>query len=304
MIVAVVIKQIIISFLLMLLGVICYKTKMITTDVSKALSDFVLTIVSPAVILNACQIQFSQEFAKNLLASFGLSALSYGIAIALAQILVSKRNREYAIERFSIVYSNCGFIGIPLVNAIFGEEGVLYLSCYLILFNILLWTHGVFCMSGQKGENLLATICRCPAIIAAVIGLISFGCKLQYPELIKTTITDIANLNTPLAMVVAGVSIMEADIGKALKQKRVYVVTVLKLIVVPLVVLLATLPFPVADTVRMTVVLATCCPVGATGIMFALCYGKNERYASELFAVTTVVSMLTIPVLIYICTLL
>lgn len=303
MLVWIVIKQIVISFLLMLIGVICYKKNILGTKVSESLSDFVLTIVSPALILNACQITYSKELVHNLLWAFAMSALSYFIVIILSNICIRKNRENYNIERFSIVYSNCGFIGIPIVSAIFGDEGVLYLTCYIAMFNILLWTHGVICMSGKSDRHQLTAILKCPTIIAIVVGLLSFGFKITYPEIIGKTICYVAEMNTPLAMIVAGISITEADIRLALRQKRVYFLTILKLVVMPVLVWLAMLPFHLNEMVLMTIVLATGCPTGATGIMFALRYHKDEQYASEIFAVTTVFTVITMPLLIFICTL-
>ena len=110
MLVIIVIKQIIVSFFLLIIGAFCYKKDILSAGEGKSISNFILTFVSPALILDACQITYSEELFHNLLWAFGMSGVSFVAAIAAAQVLISKRKISYNIERFSLVYTNCGFI--------------------------------------------------------------------------------------------------------------------------------------------------------------------------------------------------
>ena len=111
-----------------------------------------------------------------------------------------------------------------------------------------------------------------------------------------------ADLNTPLAMIVAGISVMQSDFLGAMRRRRIYVVSFLKLLAIPVMAMLAMSLFPCPAIIQVIIVLATGCPVGASVIMFALRYGKDEIYGAELFAVTTIFSLVTMPVLIALCT--
>lgn len=302
MLVIIVIKQIIVSFFLLIIGAFCYKKDILSAGEGKSISNFILTFVSPALILDACQITYSEELFHNLLWAFGMSGVSFVVAIAAAQVLISKRKISYNIERFSLVYTNCGFIGVPLVQALYGDEGVLYMTSYIAMFNILLWTHGVVCMSERMDKKQIVSILKCPTIYAIVIGIFSFCMKITYPEVFGTTIAYVADLNTPLAMIVAGISVMQSDFLGAMRRRRIYVVSFLKLLAIPVMAMLAMSLFPCPAIIQVIIVLATGCPVGASVIMFALRYGKDEIYGAELFAVTTIFSLVTMPVLIALCT--
>ena len=133
-----ILNQTIIMLILIMLGIICAKTRIISDESNKDLSKFVLQVVNPVVIFMSYQTDYHFNLVKNLLITFGLSLVSYGIMIAAAYIFVRrKEDRETEIERFSAIYSNCGFMGIPLINALFGMEGVFYLTAFITVFNLI-----------------------------------------------------------------------------------------------------------------------------------------------------------------------
>ena len=298
MLVIIVIKQIIVSFFLLIIGAFCYKKDILSAGEGKSISNFILTFVSPALILDACQITYSEELFHNLLWAFGMSGVSFVAAIAAAQVLISKRKISYNIERFSLVYTNCGFIGVPLVQALYGDEGVLYMTSYIAMFNILLWTHGVVCMSERMDKKQIVSILKCPTIYAIVIGIFSFCMKITYPEVFGTTIAYVADLNTPLAMMVAGFSVAQADLPKMLRNIRLYVVSAFKLLLIPLLTIPVLMLMHLPQTVSLTTVIAAACPAATTGTMLAIRYRQNYTYSSEIFAMSTVFSIVTMPVVV------
>jgi len=139
-------------------------------------------------------------------------------------------------------------------------------------------------------------------LIAVLAGLILFGFHIRLPEILSNTLGHLGNLNTPLAMVTAGVSVMQSDILQALKNIRNYYLCFLRLMCLPLICYLAIALLPVEDMVIQSILLAAACPTGATGIMFAIKYKKNDAYASGIFAMTTALSLITLPVTFYCCT--
>lgn len=290
-------KQMIIMFVIVIIGMICYKRKNITEESNKSLSAIVLNIVNPAVILVSYQEEFNTKLMLGFLYSLLMAAISFLIAILISTILMPKmNNKDYNIERVSITYSNCGFIGIPLVNALVGPVGIFYLASYLSIFNLLLWTHGVSLMSREgKKFNLKSIISPC--IIAVIVGLLFFVLQIRLPEVLKRPIELIAGMNTPLAMMAAGVSIAQTKLFASLKKRRVYYISIIKLILVPSLFIVAFLPFSlwVDKNILITILIATACPVGASGTLFAIRYNGNAAYASELFGVTTILSAISIP---------
>jgi len=294
----IVLHQAIIMFILILVGALCFKLKLLSKETVSQISGFVLKVVNPIVILMAYQREFRADLVRNLGFTFLLSVTAYIIAMLTAYLCIrNKEGRETVIERFSCIYSNCGFMGIPLVQAMFDYEGVFYLTAFLTVFNALVWSHGVMQMSGEKSLKSLGKVLRSPAIIAIFLGMILFFARITLPEVLAETLEEIGSLNTPLAMVVAGATIIQTDLLKVFQKPRVFYICFLKLLLIPVLTILAFKLFPFEKTVEMTVLAAAAAPSAAICTMQCLNYHRNAAYASELFGVTTLFSIGTMPLM-------
>lgn len=283
-------------FLIMVLGFLCFKLKIINHETNKKLSDFLLLIVNPLLIFNSYQRDFNKELFQGLLVSFVLALVSHIVAIGIAQLLVrGKANKDLPLERFSCIYSNCGFMGIPLINSLYGSEGVFYLTAYMTVFNLLIWTHGVIMMTGQRSIKAMFKTLISPTFIAIVIGFALFLLDIRVPEVLYRSMDYVASMNTPLAMIIAGVTLAQSEIKKVLFKRRIYLVILMKQILIPAVLVLLYYRLPLNPEIITTAVLAAGCPVAATGMLFALRYHKNHLYASELYSISTMAALVTIP---------
>jgi predicted permease len=243
------------------------------------------------------QMEFDRGRMIGLAVTAGLSAVSFLVAIIISKLVVPRSGRpDMAVEQMSIVYSNCGFIGIPLIQGLLGAEGVFFMTSYLTVFNIFVWSHGIMLMSG-KTENLRATIKNLiqPSTIAVGVGLLFFVMGIRLPAVIGDPVSLIGNMNTPVAMLISGMNLAESNLISCLKSPRTYLLSFAKLILVPLVTLLFLMAVRADRVIGVTVLVAAACPSGAMGTMFALQYNKNSQYASKLLAVTTSLSLITIP---------
>lgn len=283
-------------FLIMVLGFLCFKLKIINHETNKKLSDFLLLIVNPLLIFNSYQRDFNKELFQGLLVSFVLALVSHIVAIGIAQLLVrGKGNKDLPLERFSCIYSNCGFMGIPLINSLYGSEGVFYLTAYMTVFNLFIWTHGVIMMTGQRSIKAMVKTLISPTFIAIVIGFALFLLDIRVPEVLYRSMDYVASMNTPLAMIIAGVTLAQSEIKKVLFKRRIYLVILMKQILIPAVLVLLYYRLPLNPEIITTAVLAAGCPVAATGMLFALRYHKNHLYASELYSISTMAALVTIP---------
>lgn len=297
----IILNQTLIMLILIIVGIICKKTKIITDDGNKELSKLVLTVVNPIVILMAYQTDYKPQLVKNLLIAFGLSILSYIILIVAAYLLIPQKDgRETQIERFSAIYSNCGFMGIPLVNALFGSEGIFYLTAFLTVFNLVVWTHGIILISGERNLKNIVKVFYSPVITSIVLGIIMFFAQIRLPDIITDSLNFISNLNTPLAMIVSGVTIADTKILKLLKKPGIYYVSFLKLILLPLILIAVFSLFNVNEQVRITVLVAASAPAAAMCTLQCIRYEKNSLYASEIFAASTILSVVTLPIIVHI----
>lgn len=289
-------------FIIGLIGLMCYRIGLINEDTKERLSQILLFLITPLVIFTSYQQKFDASMLKGLLIAIGLAAFTHVIGILLTYIMIRKDpERDYQIERLSAIYSNCGFIGIPIAQGMFGAEGVFYTTAYITVFNVLLWTHGIMTVTGKKDLRSCLYALGSPSIIAVLIGFLCYLLHLVLPQVLLEPLVSLAGMNTPLAMLIAGVSIGSSNIIKMLKKKRIYYVCFLRLILIPLVVMMALKLIPVDDVIRYTVLLGAACPVGASATLFAISYHKDSIYASEIFGVSTVLSIVTIPFIMLIC---
>jgi len=292
----VILRQIVIMFIILLIGFGCSMKGLITKEGNKQLSAVALHIVNPLLIFMSYQSDYSSKLLRGLLWSFLLSGLSFAVTIGLSTLLIKKKRPEHDLERFSAVYSNCGFIGIPLIRGIYGDEGVLYLTAYITLFNILIWTHGLMTMKGSKDMKSFLNSLKAPSVVAVFIGLIFYLLQIRLPDFLHTSLQYVSDMNTPLAMLIAGSAAAQTNLVKALKNSGLYIVAALKLVALPLAAMALLHFIPAPHMVQMVVLIASACPVATTGTMFAIQYDKNPERCSEFFAVTTLLSGLTLPV--------
>ena len=298
---SVILNQTIIMLILMLAGVLCSKTGIISRQSNKDLSKFILQVVNPVVIFMSYQTEYKTELAKNLLITFLISFLSMALSIMLITLIIREKDgRDTAIERFSSIYSNCGFMGIPLVNAMFGAEGVFYLTAYITVFNIFAWTHGIIIISGEKNLKQAVKVLYSPTMIAIYLGIIFFFAKIRLPEIPSRAMEFISSLNTPMAMIVSGITMSATDITKLVKNINIYKICFFKLIFIPFVIsILINLlsPHDINSKIKFTVIIAASAPPAAMCTLQAVRYGKNSLYASEIFTAGTILSVITLPII-------
>ncbi len=283
-------------FLIMLAGATAFRWKIMDSAANKRMSGMLLKIISPAMLFMAYQIEYESERLRGLLIIMVLSIASFVWTIFLVNLLLPLKKREdEAVEQMAAIYANCGFIGIPLINGILGMEGVFYLTAYITTLNLIIWSHGQAIMRGTMEAKMAMKNFIQPATVAIGLGIVFFLFRIRLPEILASPLKMVGDMNTPLAMLVAGCSLAEGNLLAALKKARAYYISFIKLILIPGVSILFLSLVPVPQIYRMTIVIAIACPTAATCSMFALQYNKNSNYASELFIITTVLSLVTIP---------
>lgn len=290
-------RQILIMFIILVIGAFCYLKGLITKEGTKQLSAVELQLVNPLLIFMSYQKEYNAKLLNGLLWSFVLSAVSFTVMILLSYVFIGKNREDKDIERFAAVYSNCGFIGIPLINGIYGTDGVLYITAYVTFFNLLVWTHGYMTMKGERDFSSFLKALRSPSVIAVFIGLICYLTNIRLPDVPKTAMQYVSDMNTPLAMLIAGATAAQTNILKAMKKPAVYLVSSMKLLVFPACAFAVCRFLGAPQIVLMTVTIAAACPVATTGTMFAIRMDKKPELCSEFFTITTLLSALTLPLI-------
>lgn len=293
------IEKIVEMFLILLVGVIAFHTDIIDNQTNKRLSGLLLNVICPAMLFMSYQIEFQRERVQGLLLTGALALVSMVVTIVVVQFLIPSRDRANAeIERLSAIYSNCGFIGIPLINGIMGSEGVFYMTAYITVFNLIIWSHGLAMMTGSADLKTVLKQFVQPATVGIGLGIICFLARIRIPSIVAEPMDMVGDMNTPLAMLVAGCNLAESNLAAALKRPRTYWISFLKLLAEPLLAIGILAFMPVSLMVKLAVLVASACPTCAMGTMFALQYNRDSNYASELFAITTLLSLFTIPLMV------
>jgi len=297
----VIINQMVILFLVMIVGYIANKVKILDKELNQKLSSLVLNITSPALILYSVSEPVEGDL-NTVLQIFLLSIAVYVvlpfIGIFFGRILkVPKEDRN--LYQFMTIFSNIGFMGYPVIQAIFGKEALFFASICNLVFNILCYSYGVFLISGAGKVSFDYKKLINPGIIFSIIAVVIYLTKWQMPVIIAETSDLVGSITTPLAMMIIGSSLAEIPIKEVVSDIRIYIYTIIKQIIMPIL-FWWVLKFIVHDAVILGVlVVLIAMPVGTIAIMFCNQFGGNTSLASKSIFITTLASVFTIPTLVY-----
>lgn len=292
-------QQIIILFVLVVAGFVCGKAKLINEQGIKSCTNIVLYLATPCVIISSFIRKFSNALLGDLLISLALSFLIHFVAIVVANVAFPAKNRtdKSAVMHYAVVFSNAGYMGLPLQAALLGEEGVFFGASYVAVFNIMCWTYGLWCMSKESGSFSAKRLIN-PGVISVIIGIVIFMFSIPVHPNIRIALTHLGNLNTPVPMLIIGYYLSKANLSSALKNKSVYAVASLRLILVPIISLGLMYILGIRSTMLVSMTIGAAAPVATATSMFALLFGRDEQTSVNLVSVTTVLSLVTMSVIV------
>ena len=291
-------------FLIIFVGYLTVKCRVLTPDDSKVISKVVLYIVCPCTILNSFQIDFTNEKLMGLILSFIGAIVVHLIFIPLTKLL-GQIFHFMPVEKATLIYFNAGNLIIPLVASILGEEWVLYTSGYMVVQTILIWTHGKNLVCNEKQYDFKKIILNVN-VIAIMLGMIMFIARWHFPALIHDTVSSVGSMVGPLSMLVIGMLLGDIDILSIFKEKRVYGICFLRLIVYPLAVILAFRLLGLqnfhqdAYQILLISLLAASAPAAATITQFAQLYDKHPGYTSIMNVMSVIFCIITMPIIVFI----
>lgn len=295
----VVLNQVLVLFVILFVGFIAGKKKILDPTGTKKLSELLLHVTSPMLVFSSFVIEFSQERLINIFYMVGISTCMFFIAIFLSHFIFIKFDeRVRPILRFTSVFSNCGYMGLPLMKALFGDEGVLYGSFYVVIFNVFLWSYG-YTLFGGKGSrrDMIRKILLNPSIIAVYIGLVVFLLRIQVPNPIVESVKAIGNMTMPLSMLIIGGVISTSRFRDVFSDWRSYFLGGIRLIVMPLLALILTRAAGLTNLPASVVVVALSMPPATNTVVFAEMFDKDSLFASRCVTLVTLLAILTAPVI-------
>ena len=323
-------------------GVVLVRTKLLKKEDSVALSKISVFLLSPCVIVSSFSMQVDGQAGHNLLLCFFYAILANFLFLFLGTFL-KKPLHLSPVEEMSLEYTNCGNFVLPIVAGVLGEEYLLYVSAYITVYNLLVWTHGIhlfqerdknspeacsnkdyfkeacskegYCKAGHSKEehsigehkaNALFKILFNPNILAILFGVFLFFTKISLPAPLSLAISDLGKMIGPISMLITGIVLGTMSFKKILSYKRIYMITAFRLLLFPSIYLLLIsilsriegfLDNPVLFLVTF---LSAMAPSAANVSQFAILYGKEEEYASCINIFTTLCTILSMPILLYI----
>jgi predicted permease len=207
--------------------------------------------------------------------------------------------RKDSMAAFAGAFSNPGFFGVPIIIACLSQDSVFYVAAFIALLNMGQWTYGRSLISGEKQKISFRTIITAPFMIAIIIGLFFFLTGIKIPGVIDKCISYIGGMNTPIAMFTIGVYLSKVDFRSMICKGRLYLVALIRLLVIPLItiVILSFLP-PGLNDMRLAILIAAACPVGSNVAVYADLHNKDYPYAVEMVVVSTLFSIITMPLIV------
>ena len=291
----VMITQVVAMFLMMVIGAVLYRGQLVDNAGSKQLSNVALYVATPAVILQSLATTFD---AAKMVAGAACMALSFIFTLVSAGVArLYFRDRQRAAQ-LGITISNMGFMGIPLVQSVLGEEYVFYISACMAGQVPLIWSYGIWLISQDTSKISLKKIATNPSIVAVVVGIVPFSFSIDLTGVIKVTAQDMGNLNTGLAMLVMGIYLAQTDLRSLVRDRNLYAACALRLLAVPAIVIAVMVLLPLDPIVKLVVVIALSTPCGTVSAMFPQMFGGDYRFGAGLVSVSTLLSLVLMPLVL------
>ncbi|TQQ84816.1 AEC family transporter [Peptacetobacter hominis] len=292
--------QVAILFIIILVGYFVRRFNMLDDESTSKLSSLVMNIFLPAMIITAMQIDFEAELIPKMLSLFVVSMVMFAVSIIISFImkLFVKSESELGIYQYALVFSNSGFMGYPVVEAVLGSGGIFYAAIFNLPFNFICFTLGVYFLSkGRPGKKFSLKSMVNSSIIAVVIGLILFFTKTKLPVFINEPLVLLGNVTTPLSMLVIGSMLAGSSATECFKMPKMYILTFLRLIVIPVAVFIVLKPFNFDSLVMAIPVVIGAMPSAANTAIMANEYGADVSLASQAVFFTTLFSVVSIPLI-------
>lgn len=282
-------------FLLMLAGYVMTKIGILGASARQPLTDLVIDFVLPCNIIVSFLIEFNHEI---MLACLTILAVSMGIQIVSflvgSYFYSTNHKARHAVLKYATIVSNAGFLGNPVAQGLYGEQGLLYASVYLIPVRIFMWSAGISCFTESAGKNVMKKVIRHPCIIAVMIGLVLMIFQIQLPVGVESTLRAAANCNTALSMIVIGNILAEVKIREIISIETIWYCAV-RLIVMPAIVFAACRVIGIDRLVTEVSTVLAGMPAPATVAILAAKYHGDEGFAVKIIFLSTLLSLVSIP---------
>ena len=292
-------QLVLILFLIIGTGFFLGKKNFITDAGNKTLSNVVMYVVVPCMLITSFQREFDIEDLKKFAICFGLSVGIHLFSIGISFLVVRDKDKyKEKVFRFVVIFCNCGFMAYPLEQALFGNSGIFFGSAFVSAFYLFAWTIGIYMVSGDKSKLSLKKAVLNPGVMGVIIALLLYVLKISLPEILYTPMSYLAALNTPVPMLIIGYQLSKADIKGVFKEKKLWLTAALRLVVIPLIVLGLCFILKLDSMISIIIIIAASTPPATIISLFCAMLDKESSLSSSLVSVETLMSVVTMPVII------
>ena len=289
------VTQVAAMFVMMGIGIIMFKKGMLTNEGVSEMSTVALYVATSCVILRSLAVPFDPNRLGEAIACVVLTIVFTVLSAFTAWLVYRDRRR---IAQLGIMVSNMGFIGIPLVENVLGEQYVFYISVCIAAQIVLTWTYGVWLVANDASVISAKRIFTNPAIVSSFVGVFLFLLPIELPGVITQALNGLGDLNGGLAMLILGTYLAQADIRGLLRDRNLYLACLVRLIVIPALVVGVLAVLPLSNAVKMTLLVGFSAPCGAVSAMFPQMFGGDYRFGAGLVSFSTLLSLVSMPLML------
>lgn len=292
--------QMVVLFTAIVIGYVITKRGVMNRDAGKVLAALVVNLANPMLIL--ASVMTDEKMLSNLqmLQFTGVAALCYvfliGTSFLIPRILRAP-DADKGIYRFMYIFSNVGYMGYPVVSALFGPGAVFYVSVFVMFFQVICWSYGVHLVTGKARFQFSVSVLKSPCIISALLAYVIYFTGVQFPAIVRQSVNFIGELTSPLCMLVIGCSLAHMPLKSVFARWRVYLLALMKMIVVPLLAYAVLHRFVTNELILGVTVVILSMPVASNTSVICCQYGADETLGSSGVFLTTLLSMVTIPLI-------
>jgi len=291
-------EQVMVLFLIMIVGMIATKRNIIDEQARKKMSELLLYITSPFLVVSSFNFKYSRDMLVNagIVLAFALGI--HLLAVFLGQFLFRRYPKEkQSVLKFTLVFSNCGFMGFPVLESLFGKIGVFYGSIYNAVFHIFLWTYGMMLFSRNKEQTSIAKAVINPGTVSVVIGMVVFLFPIELPNPVSQVLDMVGSMTAPLSMLIVGALLGSIDLKSIFIGFDAYYGSLLRLILMPMIAILALSPLGIERELLGVCVVVTAMPAAANTAIFAEKFDGDSILGSRSVGLSTILSIITIPLI-------
>ena len=299
----IVLQQMVVLFSIMMVGYFCYKKEWLNKSAYATISKIVINIMNPMLVINGVINKEIHVGSESILSNLFLMLLYFALLTVLSFVLVKVLKIEQKVEslyRLMLIFSNVGFIGIPIITSVYGQESMIYITFYILGYNFFLYTYGLY-LASLSGKNKISgkesfKKMLNPGVVSCIVAIIIFAFKIQLPAPVETLAAYLGEPVIPMSMILIGASMAQQNFKQLFTDVKMYLFLAIRLLVIPIAAALIIRNFAFLPEIAGVFIFMLAMPVGSIVVLLATEQGADETCCTRGSVLSTLFSVITIPI--------